>query len=224
MKSEQKIIQALKHAEYYSKTDDNFRLVVDLLNEFLVDNKTPQKKGSFNIYNFVEKDGLRPVLNGVYHDRESEFAVATDGHILVTSKADYNPEFAGKVVDKYGKVIEGKYPEFKALLESYKKDSELYEIDTSSVKKIIAIFKTKKACSKEYKYATPIVAIGENAYNALQLQSFLTISDKCYCAPNKPLWWQDDNFQVLLMNVYAPEIPNKIGIRSGDSREIEVIE
>jgi len=57
---------------------------------------TDAKKGKFNIFNYVAKDNLRPVMNGVFHNEG--FKVASDAHILVAIKEDYADDMEGKVL------------------------------------------------------------------------------------------------------------------------------
>ena len=99
-----------------------------LIAEFIVDNE-PKKKGTFNIWDYTAKDDLRPVMNGVFHDKEKGYAVATDAHILVADKDLYDATLADPVeykqsepflgmrpVDKYGKFIDGRYPNWSAVI------------------------------------------------------------------------------------------------------------
>lgn len=94
-----------------------------LIAEFIVDNE-PKKKGAFNIWDYAADDDIRPVLNGVFHDKLKGYAVATDAHILVADKDLYDEnlvctseDFGGKEpVDKYGKFIEGRYPNWSAVI------------------------------------------------------------------------------------------------------------
>lgn len=95
-----------------------------LIAEFIVDNEPKKKKDTFNIWDYAADDNLRPVLNGVFHDKEKGYAVATDAHILVADKDLYDEnlvcmseKFDGKEpVDKYGKFIEGRYPNWSAVI------------------------------------------------------------------------------------------------------------
>lgn len=70
--------------------------------------ETPRSTGKFNLWNFVAQDVLRPVMEGIYH--EEGFEIASDGHVLVCLKSDYEPENEGKIISKVGEVIDGRYP------------------------------------------------------------------------------------------------------------------
>lgn len=71
-----------------------------------------KKPKAFSMHEAVSTDPYRPMLTGVHHSPAGE-AVASDTHILVVSKDDFNPDLEGKLVDKNGnevtrKIVEGK--------------------------------------------------------------------------------------------------------------------
>lgn len=111
-----------------------------LIAEFIVDNE-PKKKGTFNIWDYVANDDLRPVMNGVFHDKENGYAVATDAHILVADKDLYDEkltyqgtDFGGQEpVDKYGKFIKGRYPNWKAVIPVNREGYQTYHISLDDV-------------------------------------------------------------------------------------------
>ena len=61
---------------------------------------------------------LRPVLCGTYHDEAHRVAVASDGHILKASPAEYRDEFAGKIISKLGHEIEGRFVNWASVVPS----------------------------------------------------------------------------------------------------------
>ena len=60
------------------------------------------------MYGCCSKDGLRPVFNGLFHDRGN--IVSSNGHVLVSIKSDYDNDLEGKIIGKDGKEIEGRFP------------------------------------------------------------------------------------------------------------------
>ena len=98
--------------------------VTDLIKRFIQTNQPSVV--SFNPYNYTANDKYRPVMNGVYHSEG--FISASDTHILITYKCDYNPEFEGKILAKDGSVIIGTYPNFKAVIPN---GSDLTFVDIS---------------------------------------------------------------------------------------------
>ena len=78
-----------------------------------------EEKKSIAVTEFVETDKkeaeIHPVLTGVYHD--NGYVVGTNTHILLARKEDYNKSLEGKITNKKGEVIDGKYPNWRAVVE-----------------------------------------------------------------------------------------------------------
>lgn len=78
-----------------------------------------EEKKSIAVTEFVETDKkeaeIHPVLTGVYHD--NGYVVGTNAHILLARKEDYNKSLEGKITNKKGEVIDGKYPNWRAVVE-----------------------------------------------------------------------------------------------------------
>ena len=105
---------------------------------------TNVKTSKFNIFNYCgKKDFLRPSLSGVFHDKGQR--VATDAHQMVIIKCDYPQEYEGKIIDKDGKEIGAKFPDFEAVLP--KLNGELIEISIN-IEEIKSQFKQYKAFKK----------------------------------------------------------------------------
>ena len=66
------------------------------------------------MYGCCSNDGLRPVFNGLFHDRGN--IVSTDGHVLVSIKSDYDNDLEGKIIGKDGKEIEGRFPSWERVI------------------------------------------------------------------------------------------------------------
>lgn len=143
-----------------------------LIHEFMVDNEPTPKKGTFNIWDWIANDPLRPVLNGVLHDKENQVAVATNAHILVACAESYDESKVDSIgfdlekmkvnrpVDKYGKFIDGRFPNWKAVIPP--KDGYVeYDVDMNDLSEYI---KKSKAWMKlegyTGKYATPLYKVG----------------------------------------------------------------
>lgn len=109
---------------------------MNLIREFLVDNDKSRKvkKNDLSVWNFVDNDPIRPVMNNVHYNHEDKVAVASDGRKLFVSHKDYRPIHEtyeveitkdGKktkevreytVYDKYDKGIDGRYPNYKGVI------------------------------------------------------------------------------------------------------------
>ena len=78
-----------------------------------------EEKKPIAVTEFVETDKkeaeTHPVLTGVYHD--NGYVVGTNAHILLARKEDYNKSLEGKITNKKGEVIDGKYPNWRAVVE-----------------------------------------------------------------------------------------------------------
>ena len=74
------------------------------------------KISKFNIYKYVTKEDLRPSLRGVFH--ENGFKIASDGHILIALKEDYDPYLEGKIMNKDGSFCDEiyKFPNWKLII------------------------------------------------------------------------------------------------------------
>lgn len=84
------------------------------------------------MYGCCSKDELRAVFNGLFHDRGN--IVATDGHILVSIKSDYDNGLEGKIIRKDGKEIEGRFPAWESVI-----PIETKEIDVDAEKLFNAV-------------------------------------------------------------------------------------
>ncbi|WP_314283457.1 hypothetical protein [Prevotella pallens] len=78
-----------------------------------------EEKKPIAVTEFVETDKkeaeIHPVLTGVYHD--NGYVVGTNAHILLARKEDYDKSLEGKITNKKGEVIDGKYPNWRAVVE-----------------------------------------------------------------------------------------------------------
>lgn len=112
-----------------------------------------QAKGKFDYYKFVSKDEIRPIMTGVFHD--NGFKVASDCHILVAIKDDYDvSELEGKVVGKDGAFIEGKYPNWRGVIPDFTSEkhgykTEVVKIDFDRWMKFMQIYKADKRLNQE---------------------------------------------------------------------------
>ena len=90
MKATEKIYDAIRICMENKDDNPNFGRINGLLTEFISANDTPKKpKNGPDIWKFVSKDAVRPVMNGVCYVPENRVAVATDAHVLLMSKPDY---------------------------------------------------------------------------------------------------------------------------------------
>lgn len=189
MKNEEKLRKAVKllQAELpyvaLDHTKDTISVVINLLNEFAIDNVTVNNS-SRKLIDFCYTDYFRQAICGIYHDDKEKVGVATDCKWIVVSKVDYNPDFAGKTIDKYGKEIEGKFPNYLLVME----EPRGYESNPSSMMEILPVALCKETVKqmKAYKKINgnksadrPFVRIGETWFDAERLLSINAYMGEC---------------------------------------------
>lgn len=81
-----------------------------------------EEKKAIPVLEFVETDKKRAethtMLTGVFHDKG--YVVGTDAYLLLARKEDYDKSLEGKVTNKKGEIINGKYPNWRAVVNSGK--------------------------------------------------------------------------------------------------------
>lgn len=191
--------------------------IMNLIHEFMIDHE-PTKKNAFNIWDWIANDPLRPALNGVFHDGENKMAVATNAHMLVAD-ADYYDEskVSGEFrsfgrcmpIDKYGKHIEGRFPNWKAVIPPQTDEWVLHHIDLKEldayIKKCNTYMKLNGMTGKRPKMA--VYKVGDVWLAADYLKMFVIATDgnvyiKSY---DKPAVYWGDKRTALLMPMYIPE-------------------
>jgi len=185
----------------------------------VVDNE-PTPKKAFNIRDYVASDKLRPVMEGVLHDPEHKMAVATDAHILMADAESFDENLVHKQIieatkdrpeqvwfnatDKYGKPIEGRYPNWYAVIP---KDVENFKEYTVNVDEVIEANKRANAYMKlNYEVSGfPVFNVPDtNVYLKCDyFIKFLRASGGKLMAHNgsRCIFYQTDNRICLLMPV-----------------------
>ena len=155
MKSEKKLQDAIYKLELFRQELDckyTGSIVDEIkrqLHEFMIDNERTPKKNEFNIWDWTCNDSLRPVINGIFHDKENKMAVATNAHMLVAD-ADYYDESKvdsvgfdmgkskhDRPIDKYGKFIDGRFPNWKAVIPQQTDEWVLHHVDLQELDEYI---------------------------------------------------------------------------------------
>ena len=186
----EKLSQMREFKKVYELSDiANFRAkeCMNLIREFLVDNDKSRKvkKNDLSVWNFVDNDPIRPVMNNVHYNHEDKVAVASDGHKLFVSHKDYRPlhqiydtveikmngkktkkEIEYEVYDKYDNGVEGRYPNYKGVIPH---DETLTPVTLASEEEITKRIAEAKAEHKLLGLAKPdkrisISVMGEDNY------------------------------------------------------------
>lgn len=180
MREFKKVYELSDVADYRAKE------CMNLIREFLVDNGKSRKvkKNDLSVWNFVDNDPIRPVMNNVHYNHEDKVAVASDGRKLLVSHKDYRPIHEtyeveitkdGKktkevreytVYDKYDKGIDGRYPNYKGVIPH---DKSLTPVTLASEEEITKRIAEAKAEHKLLGLAKPdkriaISVMGEDKY------------------------------------------------------------
>lgn len=109
-----------------------------------------EEEKAIPVLEFVETDKKRAethiILTGVFHDKG--YVVGTDAYLLLARKEDYDKSLEGKVTNKKGEVINGKYPNWRAVVNSGKQGKSwgvnLEELHAFT-RGVLAKLKTEKA-------------------------------------------------------------------------------
>lgn len=137
MENKELLIDALKMSEC--------KEIKNLITQFLLSNEL-QKKSKFNPYNYVSKDKLRPAMAGVFHSYG--YKVATNTHVLIAYRDDYNDDLESKIVNKKGVIIDARYPNWKTVVPT-DDDLQYFDLDTSKMTAILAKYKLDKKVDKD---------------------------------------------------------------------------
>lgn len=143
--TENKIIELHKMVEGFSMDDHQKCFIRDMINEILACEANDRKVGKVDLYKFTSKDKLRPALNGIYHKGGKVYA--TDAHILCRISRTYDEANEGKVIDKTGKEIDGRFPNADAVIPN----TEGWTAISADFDKINEARKTWTAHKKLYK-------------------------------------------------------------------------
>lgn len=211
MKSEQKLKEVIRILNLDYKDDTRLQYCSEMLHQFIIDNTPDKGKGSFDIQKWVSTDLLRPVMAGVYHDPSYKVAVATDSKVLVASADDYNPEYAGQIIDKYGKPIDGKYPCWHSVipnLEGYMPTPIDKAALNAMAKELVAL--EKECCEKVKKdrsFAKVEVEKGSGVYVRLDYLLMLgTIADVVfYGKPDRAVVVKTETKTAIAMPMMTEE-------------------
>jgi hypothetical protein len=200
---------------------NKLKTAIDQIKEFLVDN-APTPKGMKNIFDFADKDDLRPIMCGVFYDAENKMAVASDGKHLVTSADDYKEELSGKVVDKYGKEIEGQFPNYALVMEEPrtlpdKDDTIVSEYDEEKVTTILKQLAAEKKMNGDTNNKRAVyyayIRIGNDWLKADRIKmvcDFIGKDGKIYTSPQsyRASYFKsaDGKREAILMPCQSPEV------------------
>ena len=147
-------------------------LAVIYLKQFMLANQA-KPNCKVNLYDLCYKNDDIPVINGIFHDKG--FLVATDGHILAKIRNKYPEQLEGKIITKSGEEVEGRFPNYKAVMGKYE---EMIDVSISKEKVIEAVKQLKLEkkiggiCQKQV-----LCKAGKQYFNAEMLLKLLLLCE-----------------------------------------------
>lgn len=154
--------ESMKHLQkMHAMCSEDMSYFKELIEAIIRIESEPKTKSKFKIWDYVSDNAIRPAMCHVCHD--GGFKVASDGHILIAVKEDYDPLLEGRLMLKNGTLApenEYRYPKWREVIAN----TELMEmvsvkIDFDKLKGFEADFKAKMKAA-DRKYATTAVRVG----------------------------------------------------------------
>ena len=156
--------ESLKHLQLlHSMCSEDMGAFKEVIEAIIRIESEPKTKSKFKIWEYVSDDMIRPAMCHIYHDKG--FKVASDGHILIAVKEDYEPILEGRLMLKNGVLAPEdayRYPKWRDVIPN----TELMEmvpvkLDFEKIKGFESDFKAKMKAANR-KYATTSVQVTEN--------------------------------------------------------------
>lgn len=199
--TEKMIVELNNMVEFMDINQSSKDMLRNRLMRILACEANNAKCGKVDLYKFTSKDELRPVLNGIYHKRGKVYA--SDGYILCRLSRTYDETNEGKVIDKTGKEIDGRYPNADAVIPN----TEGWTAIPAAFDKINEVRKTWAAHKKLYKknakgcfiignqeFAMDYLFMMANLMMELGISEFLQSENDC-----RPLTARDNDNDIILM-------------------------
>lgn len=162
--------ESMKHLQkMHAMCNEDMGYFKELIEAIIRIESEPKTKSKFKIWDYVSDDDIRPAMCHLCHDRG--FKVASDGHILIAVKEDYDPSLEGRLMLKNGTLApenEYRYPKWRDVIPN----TELMEmvsvkIDFDKLNGFEADFKAKMKAENR-KYAITAVRVTENCWFKLE--------------------------------------------------------
>lgn len=130
-------------ASILQKEDVEKHIKDQLMQVLRIENEeSASKQRKFNLWDCVDKSGIRPVMSCIFHD--GGYKVASEGHYLVAVKDEYPETFEGKCLRKDGEFVDGVYPDWKSVCKLEQFDCFDDVFDLGRAQQIVKEFKTDK--------------------------------------------------------------------------------
>ncbi|MCK9180063.1 MAG: hypothetical protein M0P15_04350 [Bacteroides sp.] len=184
-------------------------IAVEQLENYIRLHLSAPKLSKFNYYKYVSNDLVMPSTCGVYFDKG--YKIASDRHIMVVFKEDYDPTFEGKIISNKGEIIEGKYPNYWSVIPKNIDEDLQINLDLSKCKEAIKQSKqNKKVENLDKRYC--LIKLNEHHYRTEIFELFTVACNKLtnmktYQVGPK-LVAEGENGHIILMEVLPSEKEN----------------
>lgn len=122
------------------------------LKQFVTLNTPKVKGGKVKIYDWTNPKGCYAFTRGVYYDAENSVAVATDTHVMLVSKSDYDASRANAIVAKNGDEVEGvRYPDYLRVIPKAENMRE-FQFDNARIANLLTKMNAERKIDKSIKY------------------------------------------------------------------------
>lgn len=190
-------------------------MIKSMLIQFLKGNLRVPKAKKINMFDFVttgDEAKTRPVLSGVFMDKENEVAVATDGHTIIISKSEYHPtKFKNGIIGKGGENIQGKYVTYRSAISMSLngKKTEIVPLPVSEIAdKAMLVMAEHKLAGWDIAGGVRISDKSVNLYfpiRRLPLLFEVGLEGWIYCSDKCCFYYKDDDKEILVMGILINE-------------------
>lgn len=150
------------------KDDELIDKMVNAHKRAFSDNVTiPKQITLSDCYKYCGTDENKPSYTGIYHDPKG-FAVVTNGQILYAHNNLYESKSKGNIIDKSGKVIDSKFPDWQAVVNRYANNTKILtpiDIDRDDFYRKLCMYERKFKYRRHHIPVQPFaIRYGDNEY------------------------------------------------------------
>lgn len=150
------------------KDDELIDKMVNAHKRAFSDNVTiPKQITLADCYKYCGTDNNKLAYTGIYHDPKG-FAVVTNGQILYAHNNLYESKSKGNIIDKSGKVIDSKFPDWQAVVNRYANNTKILtpiDIDRDDFFRKLCMYERKFKYRRHHIPVQPFaIRYGDNEY------------------------------------------------------------
>lgn len=150
------------------KDDELIDKMVNAHKRAFSDNVTiPKQITLADCYKYCGTDNNKLAYTGIYHDPKG-FAVVTNGQILYAHNNLYESKSKGNIIDKSGKIIDSKFPDWQAVVNRYANNTKILtpiDIDRDDFYRKLCMYERKFKYRRHHIPVQPFaIRYGDNEY------------------------------------------------------------